>query len=947
MASTHPYYRKWLPGPQREIDFRSDGTFIELTRGGVTEEAPDRIAQANARFDTRAGAAIRAAAGIDGLGGEGPPRIWPLIPLIYILDPTPDQPVHFRRDVAPGTPGPPYFEDRDLLELKWYDDKAPYIHIPTTKCLALLAYMDYFPDNPRLGLGLRSMVSRAILGATQGWCGSFGPEVDGLFSLKGAEGNYDLTQMHLLPMVYRHYDDLSPAAREQLIKQLLERGRVHRPREDDTFTSGGNPNDWDRAGYISPAGYHINIGETENHILMILTTRYLTNQLLYQRDRALVHDNRRNDNEGPSCFNLLMSLLRNMLRGDFSEYNAKSYQSETRWALLNLCTYSYDHEVRLGARMVLDYISAHIAVSTNDLRRLVPFRRRLTDENSLHTAEGFMAIGLLSYNGGDPMAEYFAMQAGNVRAYEVPRPGGTPFGINDNGGDMALEVLSDYRLPPSVHDLFVNDKSRRFFQRLHRTVRNEVGGNRNCDNMEIYAGSPSYLISAGGAPALWAVDPSLHAVIDGETESQQLGVAVTTSFIPTGVFAQDALKVIQFGSFSRKLKTVTRWKFPFAPSVETNIVVPEGVENYGVAPDFACGHQVFLPGWLNAGNSEGIEDGIPRDPRTQGFSFVNMGSTPATGRYTPGFFLAIYQETPGGFALLEAFDTWLHPGVAFSDFKRGVIQRNGGIRLLSNTVNPYETHNGDRLNVRIWSNSDGHDSVSGARVDVASYGSTDSIDFRGGAESITNKLLSGSILNSPEEGRVEIFNPTLNTLLSLDFSDPLHPRRVDSQTGEIEVAGFNNEVWLDFEYQGPIEGDVCRPFNTLDGAASAVADGGVVKIMPGKTDYRRTIGGNKSFRLVAPIGDVTIGTPNTTPTIVADLLEGVSNREMWVQFDFPKINRGDIPYLVDTLAVAIHAVAEGGVINLQPGTTPERLAIGGGKNFALVAPIGGVTIGAA
>jgi len=52
--------------------------------------------------------------------------------------------------------------------------------------------------------------------------------------------------------------------------------------------------------------------------------------------------------------------------------------------------------------------------------------------------------------------------------------------------------------------------------------------------MEIYASSPSYLITAGGAPAAWAIDPGIYAAIDGEAVSQQLGVAVTTSFMPTG-----------------------------------------------------------------------------------------------------------------------------------------------------------------------------------------------------------------------------------------------------------------------------------------------------------------------------------------------------------------------------------------------------------------------------
>lgn len=937
MGSTHPYYRKWLPVPKRENDYDGHGLLIDLFRTGLNDEATtDRVVQARALFDDRAAATIRSAVGIDGIDDDGPPRIWPLIALDHIPF------LSDRRVVAPGTYGPPYFKGRDLLELKWYDDKAPHIHILNTKCLALLAYLDYFPDNPRLGLGLRSMVSRAVLAASPGWCGTFGPEVDGSFSLQGAEGNYDMSQMHLLPMVYRHYDDLSAAARDQLIKQLLERGLVHRPNVDDTHTSGGNPNDWDRAGFVSPVGGKIDIGETENHILMIVTTRYLTNQLLFQRDRSRVHDNRRNDGDGPSCFNLLLSLLRNILRGDFSEYNAKSYQSETRWALLNLCTYSYDHEVRLGARMVLDYISAHIAVSTNDLRRLVPFRRRVTDANSLHTDEGFMEIGLLNELGGDPMAENFAMQAGNVRAYRLL----SPAGIRENGSDLVIEVLSDYRIPPSIHDLFVNDMSRRFFQRLHRTIRTEVGGHRNCDNMEIYAGSPSYLITAGGAPALWAIDPSVHRFTDGEAESQQLGVAVTTSFIPTGFGADKALQVIQFGSFSRKLRVVYPHKVLFFAEVDFTTVLPEAVENYGVAPDFACGHQVFLPAWIHKGNTEGIEDGVLQDPRTKGFSFVNMGpKDPSTGS-AHGFFLAIYQQSPGGFALLEAHDTWLHPGMTFSDFKRGVISKNSDIHLLSNVLTRYITQNGDQLDVLIWSNSDGHESVSGANVAVAGYGVLDPADSIGGAETSTQKLLNGTILNSPEDWKIEIANPTLGSLITLDFTDEAHPRRFDSQTGELEVAGFNNEVWLDFEYQGPTEGDVCRPFNTLDGATSIVADRGVVKIMPGKTDYRRTIGGNKSFTLVAPIGGVTIGTPDTRPPILADLLDGVSDREVWVQFDFPKINSGDVPFLFDNLAGAIDVVADGGVVNIEPGTSPERISIGGGKSFTLVAPIGGVTIGA-
>jgi len=99
----------------------------------------------------------------------------------------------------------------------------------------------------------------------------------------------------------------------------------------------------------------------------------------------------------------------------------KPYQEETRHALLNLCSYAYDAEVRLGARMVLDYISAHIAVSSNDLRRMVPFRRRNENDNVRQIAgePGFMDVSLLDgFQGADWMSGWFALIAGNTRAYQ-------------------------------------------------------------------------------------------------------------------------------------------------------------------------------------------------------------------------------------------------------------------------------------------------------------------------------------------------------------------------------------------------------------------------------------------------------------------------------------------------------------------------------------------------
>ena len=49
-----------------------------------------------------------------------------------------------------------------------------------------------------------------------------------------------------------------------------------------------------------------------------------------------------------------------------------------------------------------------------------------------------------------------------------------------------------------------------------------------------------------------------------------------------------------------------------------------------------------------------------------------------------------------------------------------------------------------------------------------------------------------------------------------------------SETGEVEEAGLNHEVWVDFAWTGPFVGDFFQPFNTLAAATAAVADGGVI-----------------------------------------------------------------------------------------------------------------------
>ncbi|MCC6287940.1 MAG: hypothetical protein IT249_08645 [Chitinophagaceae bacterium] len=824
MSTIHPYYRYIKPDTTSydPLKIDSDSSHVDLKSIHLPSYGPlNIVAEAIRLFDARAAATVSTATGL-------------------AFD-------------APGS---------GLLQQDNFNGDAPTFNIPTTKCLALLAYHDFFPNGNLTGES--SLVEQAILASSPGWCGT--------------NGDYDLSQMHLLPIAYRYYDKLSPVAREYLIQNLLAQGKIHRQGEDNIVTSGGAPIDWSRHGQIF--GYRI--GETENHILMMHTVRYLTNQLLYQRadhakdhdsrDHDKNHDNRRNGfNGAPTCMNLLLYLLRNILTDDFSEYNAKSYQQETRHALLNLCSYAYDHEVRLAAQMALDYVSAHIAVSSNDLRRMVPFRRRNEGKNVKRTwaDPDFMNVGLVEWQqGADPLLRNFAIQAGNTRVFEFKQfsyyigDDGNPhtdrpwdWAIADGGGDMLLDALGDYRLPECIHDLFVTDLHRRFFQRLHRySLYEEDVTGRNCNNMEIYAGSPSYLITAGGEPATWAIDPTFLGIAIGD-QDQQLGVAMPTSFMPTGFHAgphrketdpadtnllcegsnslNTAAELIQFGSFSDE---------------------PGKVANYGVAPDFACGHKLHWPEWTNFAVT------VWRGK----FLFINKGSA-GNG---PGFYLAFLRDED--LTLMEAFDTWLYPNVSFDQFINSVWEKNKPLMdrgIHSNVEDVYITHNGNQLRFLIWNNGERADIESGAMILNIEYGATDPFGASGDAGNITNKFLNGTVMNSPNEGVVEITNYFLETKLTLDMNDQAHPKRI-LETGiigtpgykiEVEASGSNNEVYVDFEWRGETEGDFFHPFNTIAAAAAAVADGGVIKIIPGYTNERIFLPGNKRIKLVATIGEVKLG----------------------------------------------------------------------------------------
>lgn len=314
---------------------------------------------------------------------------------------------------------------------------------------ARMAFADYFEFD---GERLRDEVRAWLLARSPGRTGTRPDDANG-----HETGKYDGTLMSLVSITYAYYDELRDAAvQNKLVYELLNtRGPL-------------DPNDLLQ---VISDDVKVDIPETENHMLCTEVARFLTNQFRFRRERLPEYNNVQNGLQ-----EWLLNYLRDFLIRDFIEYNSRPYQDLTTEGLLTLFTYaSPASPVKEAAGLVLDYLMAKVATSSNEGRRATTYRRRQS-----HNGPS------LVYNPGpDPMIAWIVGVAG-VADPLWNDPG--PLVLPDNYAEaMLFAGLCDYRLPEPILDLMLNRSSRQFLQRFHHATD------------EIYAASPSYLISSGGS----------------------------------------------------------------------------------------------------------------------------------------------------------------------------------------------------------------------------------------------------------------------------------------------------------------------------------------------------------------------------------------------------------------------------------------------------------------
>jgi Tachylectin len=330
--------------------------------------------------------------------------------------------------------------------------------------------------------------------------------------------------------------------------------------------------------------FDVRIPETENHRLMIESSRYLTNadilRIIKDRKPADVDqdDIAKLEEQQRSVVNWLLMRLQSIAMDDFAEYNSRAYTRYSLLAIMNLFDFADPNDpggwqIKNAARIALDLSAAKFAAGSNRGRRIVPYRRKAENDGwGWDGADPITAPKNLYNNvqGADFEVVRFMILAGQLQPAELPRSAcawyGTPafhlcfdsqgytFDLqgyildNDYINTLVGVATSSYRLPRAILEVAVERKAP-FMQDVRHA------------GVELYYSQAGFTASAGGV----RTDPPLTKILFGVipwSYSADAGIAMPTSIIPTksGVAVDDLFQFRGVGTGDERTENLCVWK---------------------------------------------------------------------------------------------------------------------------------------------------------------------------------------------------------------------------------------------------------------------------------------------------------------------------------------------------------------------------------------------------
>lgn len=527
----------------------------------------------------------------------------------------------------------------------------------------------------------------------------------------GTDRDHDAVVKGLLTVILRYRPLLPDPLVTFVLEELVPRGLrgAH-----DPFTE---------IYKVSVAGFAFTGPETENHLLMIETSRFLVNQILFERTGLPEFDSLE-----LGLTDWLMRYLQGIAQHDLLEFNSRPYNRYTVHALLNLVEFSADPPLRTAARHVVDYLAVKFAVSSSRNRHLGPFRRRRErvnaptgDLNELFASDGhpLTGLGLACFGpiAPDGTAEQWFDERWLAEALL--------FGAGSYRPPAAAYILALEEHPPYQHTI------------AHGHRPTPTAGEATDGGVEIFYRSPSFVLSAGGMFLNSGSGRDEYVMI--ATGTNGCAVPQATTLLPT------------------------RGDVRFADLVRFDPYTTRGV-NTGVHHGFACGGNLRLPG---------TPDGA------LGWTFLDHSDI--------GFVVAAYRTRPGSADLIEPLDslgfiyvlelrTAGHPDAAppmtFDEFRSRAIERNQHLPGTLDYGAAYQFFSPDdhQFTFRLWPEGEKY------RARVLFF------DGEPLPEDFGRALAEGPYLDSPgpHDGYLEIRHPRCAVPLVLDFRHALAPGRRDN-----------------------------------------------------------------------------------------------------------------------------------------------------------------------
>lgn len=302
------------------------------------------------------------------------------------------------------------------------------------------------------------------------------------------------------------------------------------------------------------------IPESENHLLMIESSRYLTNQFMLENYLQQHPNKARAESEQKEVEDWLLEKMRRIVQYDFEEYNARPYQRYSLNSILNLYDFATDSKIREAAKAVLEMADAKFAAGSNRGRRFSPLQRLAecdgTGEKEKqearklynlaacndHQISRFMALtGQVQLLPAFPLAPdnltVLDQQSVLIGMHELPA----------GNSDLVNTMTSTYRLRPEILEMAVGRKVEwnETTQKLEEVLQESTLQIVHHQGVEVYYSTPSFLLSAGGIRT-----PAKNTVLGVFSNALDKGIAMESVLIPTagGLTLDDLIRFKGTGS---------------------------------------------------------------------------------------------------------------------------------------------------------------------------------------------------------------------------------------------------------------------------------------------------------------------------------------------------------------------------------------------------------------